>query len=67
MREFRVNYPVLLGDVGAVELSRKLGNRFEGLPFTIVAGSDGSVALRHAGGLERAQLQPLLEKLIDAG
>ena len=64
---FDVNYPVLLGDVDAVAMSRSLGNRYEGLPFTVVVGTDGKVILRHAGGLEREQLEPLLQRLIEAG
>jgi thiol-disulfide isomerase/thioredoxin len=71
VREFAesygVNYPVLLGDVEAVTLSRRLGNRYEGLPFTVVTRPGGSVVLRHTGGLERAQLEPLLKQLIGAG
>jgi len=64
---FSVNYPLLLGDVEAVALSRKLGNRYEGLPFTIVAAPGGNVVLRHTGGLDRDKLEPLLRELIDAG
>ena len=64
---FAMNYPVLLGDVDAVALSRRLGNRYEGLPFTVVAERNGNVVLRHAGGLEREQLEPLLRSLATAG
>ncbi len=64
---FGVNYPLLLGDVEAVSLSRRLGNRYEGLPFTVVAEPGGNVVLRHTGGLERDQLEPLLQELTDAG
>ena len=64
---FGVNYPLLLGDVEAVSLSRRLGNRYEGLPFTIVAEPGGNVVLRHTGGLERDKLEPLLQELTDAG
>ena len=60
---YGVNYPVLLGDMKAVELSKRFGNRFEGLPFTLVAHRDGRIALRHAGGVSRAQLEPLLQEL----
>ena len=71
VREFAeaygVNYPVLLGDVDAVTLSRKLGNRHEGLPFTVVVAADGRVELRHAGGLEREQLEPVLRRLAERG
>jgi thiol-disulfide isomerase/thioredoxin len=64
---FGVNYPLLLGDIEAVSLSRRLGNRYEGLPFTVVARRDGSVVLRHAGGLQRSKLEPLLKELASAG
>lgn len=64
---FDVNYPLLLGDADAVAMSRRLGNRNEGLPFTVVATPGGNVVLRHTGGLERDQLEPLLRRLIDAG
>lgn len=69
VREFAeaygVNYPMLLGDVEAVTLSRQLGNRHEGLPFTVVVGTNGKVVMRHAGGLERSALEPVLQKLTD--
>jgi thiol-disulfide isomerase/thioredoxin len=71
VREFAesygVNYPILLGDMAAVAMSRSLGNRYEGLPFTVVAAPGGEVVLRHTGGLERDQLEPLLRRLTDAG
>ena len=64
---FKMNYPVLLGDVDAVALSRRLGNRYEGLPFTVVMKPGGNVVLRHAGGIERGQLEPLLRELTTPG
>jgi thiol-disulfide isomerase/thioredoxin len=64
---FSMNYPVLLGDMGAVAMAKRLGNRYEGLPFTVVTGRNGQVVLRHTGGLERDQLEPLLRELTEAG
>lgn len=64
---YSVNYPLLLGDIEAVAMSRRLGNRYEGLPFTVVAEPGGKVVLRHAGGLERDQLEPLLRELTSPG
>jgi thiol-disulfide isomerase/thioredoxin len=64
---YGVNYPILMGDIEAISLSRRLGNRYEGLPFTVVTKPGGSVVLRHAGGLERSQLEPLLRKLTAPG
>lgn len=69
IREFAdtygINYPVLLGDLGAIALSKELGNRFEGLPFTIVAEPGGNILLRHPGGLNREQLEPVLREAVE--
>lgn len=64
---YAVNYPLLLGDVEAVALSKQLGNRYEGLPFTVVTSPGGDVVLRHTGELDRARLEPLLRELTGAG
>jgi thiol-disulfide isomerase/thioredoxin len=60
---YGVEYPILLGDIDAAELSRQLGNRFGGLPFTVIVDRDGRIAARHFGGLKREQLEPLLQRL----
>lgn len=69
IREFAdthgINYPVLLGDGTAIELSKRLGNRFQGLPFTVVARPDGRIAERFTGAVERSDLEPLLTALKD--
>ena len=59
-----IEYPVLLGDLDAIELSKRLGNRFEGLPFTVVVAPGGEIALRHQGELQREQLEPVLQRLV---
>jgi len=60
-----VEYPILLGELDAINLSRHLGNHFEGLPFTIVAEPGGKVILRHQGGIKREQLEPILKQAIE--
>jgi peroxiredoxin len=61
-----INYPILIGDVGAVELSRRLGNRLQGLPFTVIFDHQGRRAFSQVGELAQAtldiQLQALLPK-----
>lgn len=59
-----VNYPLLLGDMDAVELSRKIGNRFGGLPFTVIVDREGTIRHRQPGEITRAELEPLLEELL---
>ena len=65
--DYAVNYPLLLGDVDAIAIARRLGNRYEGLPFTVVIAPGGEVVMRHTGGLERDRLEPLLRDLTKAG
>ena len=52
-----VGFPVALSGFDGVELSRKLGNDGGGLPFTVVFGSDGRAAARHAGETDAAMLE----------
>ena len=62
--EVGVNYPVLLGELEAVELSRKLGNRLGGLPFTVVIDRSGRIVTTEMGELGQAKLEPLIKSLL---
>ncbi|HEY3531644.1 MAG TPA: TlpA disulfide reductase family protein [Casimicrobiaceae bacterium] len=62
--EIGLNYPALIGGFGAIELSRTLGNQLSALPFTVVLGRDGRVALTHLGPLKPAELDGLLGRLL---
>lgn len=59
-----IEYPILLGDLDAIKLSKQLGNLFDGLPFTIVVDPDGNIILRQQGRLRREQLEPVLIQAI---
>ena len=61
---FGVNYPLLLGGLDAVALSKRLGNRYEGLPFTAVFDREGRLRLQKGGEVTRAELEPLLKELL---
>ncbi len=61
---FNINYPILIGDQDAIDLSRNLGNRFGGLPFTVISDREGNIVTQHTGGLREDKLRPLLEELI---
>ncbi len=60
---YGVDYPILLADMEAMKLSRQLGNRFNGLPYTLVVAPGGKIAARHFGGMKREQIEPLLKRL----
>ena len=59
-----LNYPVLIGGYGAIELSRTLGNRVVALPFTIIVDRQGHVAHSQLGPLKPAHLSAIVSKLL---
>jgi thiol-disulfide isomerase/thioredoxin len=63
-RELGVNYPVLIGGYGAIELSKTLGNRLTALPFTIIVDRQGQVAHTQLGPLKPDQLRSIIGKLL---
>jgi len=66
-----VTYPVLIGQTDAVALSQRLGNRFSGLPFTVVFDRNGRVRFRRTGAVSAEMLDkeviPLLGPAPEAG
>ncbi len=47
--EIGLNYPALIGGLGAMELSKTLGNGIGALPFTVIVDRSGRVATRSWG------------------
>jgi len=64
VKEVHINYPVLIGGFGAIELSKTLGNELAALPFTIVVDKRGGVAHTQLGQLKPTQLDELLKSLL---
>jgi peroxiredoxin len=60
---YKINYPLLVADVTAVELMRGLGNRAGALPYTVALGRSGAVVDRHLGALKEAELRQVLARL----
>jgi hypothetical protein len=55
-----MNFPILIGGVEAIDLTRTLGNRAGVLPFTVILGRDGQIVSREIGAVHRAKLEPAL-------
>ena len=51
-----VGFPIAMAGLEGIELSRRLGNRSGGLPFTLVFGSDGRRKAHKLGALTRSDL-----------
>lgn len=64
---YGVEYPVLLGDMKAINFSRELGNRMGALPYTVVADRNGNIQQRYNGGVARDDLDKLLASLVKNG
>ena len=60
---YRINYPVLIGDAGTIALLRGLGNRGGGLPYTLALDSSGAIVQRHLGPLTEADLRQVMARL----
>ena len=56
LRQRPLSMPVGLAGLEGVEFGRALGNAQGGLPFTVVLGSDGSVAARKLGALKEQDI-----------
>ena len=59
-----IEFPILLGQEKGIELARRLGNRLEALPYTVVSDRKGRIRLRRAGEMTERTLLPLLERLL---
>ena len=62
--EIGINYPTLLGELDAIELSRQAGNHMGGLPFTVILDRQGSVIATKVGGLDQSKLEKLIKPLL---
>jgi len=62
--EMRINYPVLIGELAALELAQRAGNQLGGLPFTVVLDRSGSPVASELGALDRPRLERILEPLL---
>jgi len=62
--EFRINYPLLIGSFGALDLAKHVGNRISALPFTVVLDRDGRLIHRQLGALKVEKLRSIFGELL---
>lgn len=58
-----MNYPVMAGEMEAIELSQKYGNKIGGLPFSAIIDKNGKITHTITGELRKDRLIPILEQL----
>ena len=62
-KKYNIAYPLYTGGMDASELTRKLGDKEGGLPFTVVIGRDGKVVRTFLGKLKMDELRAELDRL----
>jgi thiol-disulfide isomerase/thioredoxin len=62
--DMRINYPVLVGDLEAIDLARQVGNRLGGLPYTIILDRNGKLVKTELGGLNQEKLERIILPLL---
>jgi thiol-disulfide isomerase/thioredoxin len=63
-KEIDLNYPALIGGLGAMQLSQAMGNEVMALPFTLVVSKEGKIVHRQLGPLKQPQLDQIVGKLL---
>jgi thiol-disulfide isomerase/thioredoxin len=65
LREFPVNYPILLGDEETIAWGGRLGNHAGVLPFSAVFDREGKLISSHLGVFRREQILEMIERLLE--
>ncbi len=58
----KLSYPLFSDENGAIELSKRLGNKFGLLPFTAVIRPGGEVLMVQTGMINEAQMSAIVSK-----
>ena len=61
--EMEMNYPVMAGEVEAIELSEKYGNSIGGLPYSAIIDKNGKITHTITGELSKDRLLSILKEL----
>jgi thiol-disulfide isomerase/thioredoxin len=62
--EMGISYPVLVAEVQVIDVTRRLGNRAGGLPYTVILDREGRLVTTHLGLISEAQLERLIAPLL---
>lgn len=64
VRETGINYPILLGGMGAVLLGQAAGNSLGGMPYTLILDRRGEPVAALTGAVSEARLEELVRPLL---
>jgi len=61
---YGVNYPMLLGDLDAINTSKQYGNRFGTLPYTVIVDRQGKINFIQRGELLKTTAEEKIKALL---
>ncbi len=61
---YGVNYPILIGELDAIKVSKRYGNRFGALPYTVIVNREGKIVLVQRGELPRDLAEETIRPLL---
>ena len=59
--KYSINYPLVIGGLESIDLTRQLGNRAGALPFTVLISPTGTLLASHLGGMNDQSLATFLQ------
>jgi hypothetical protein len=62
--EMGINYPILIGELDAIELARQAGNELGALPFSVVLDRQGKAVHGELGRITEDKLGALVQPLL---
>ena len=62
--EMGINYPILVGELEAMELARQAGNELGGLPFSVILDRSGKAVRAELGKLDEKKLETIVRPLL---
>ncbi len=63
-KEFNINYPLYVGAIQTMDLSRAAGNKAGVLPYTLILRRDGSLATHLTGKVTETRLRDMIAPLL---
>jgi len=59
-----IDYPLLVGDLDAVDVAKAYGNSYGELPYTVFIDRKGRIAAIHRGGITKDAAEAAIKKLL---
>jgi peroxiredoxin len=64
MDTYGVNYPMLIGEDDAIKISKKFGNRYGALPYTVVINRQGQIHFVRRGEMTQEMAETNIKQLL---